>query len=64
MKAKAAPRKRELIPASEARDVLTDIMNRAGFANERFVMTRNGDEICAVVGMRDLERLEATDKSE
>lgn len=43
------------------RDSLTDVVGRAGFANERFVVTRSGKPIAGLIGMRDLERLLALD---
>jgi len=52
-------RKQELerIPASEARDRLTELMNRARFAGERFILTRNGDDIAVIVGAQEADRL-------
>lgn len=44
-----------------ARAVLGELVNRAGFGNERIPITRNGKQVAALVGMRDLERLRALD---
>lgn len=44
-----------------AREILGDLVNRAGFGNERIVVLRNGKRVAALVGMRDLERLQALD---
>jgi prevent-host-death family protein len=44
-----------------ARDVLGDLVNRAGYANERIVITKHGKPAAALVSMGDLERLRALD---
>lgn len=44
----------ERIPASEARERLTELMNRACFAGERFILTRNGDDVAAIVGASEV----------
>lgn len=51
----------EEVAAAEVRDRLTELMNRANIANERIVLTRNGKQTAALVGIRDLERLRALD---
>lgn len=46
-----------------ARDILGDLVLRAGFGNERIILTRNGKPTAAVVGMRDVERLRELDRA-
>jgi prevent-host-death family protein len=43
---------------SEVRTQLAEILNRARYTGERFVVTRNGKEIAGVVPLRDLRSLE------
>jgi prevent-host-death family protein len=49
----------ERIPASEVRDRLTELMNRARFGGERFVLTRNGEDVAAIIGSQELASLSA-----
>ncbi len=49
------------VGADAARDTLTDLMDRAAIAGERFVLTRNGKRRAALVPVEDLDRLEALD---
>lgn len=49
------------VGADVARRDLTELMGRAAFANERFVLTRNGNPYGALIGLRDLERLRKLD---
>lgn len=49
--------KPEEVAASEARDRLTELTNRARFAGERFVITRNGEAIAVIIGAQELELL-------
>lgn len=51
----------EEIGMDTLRDALTDVVGRASFANERFVVTRNGKPIAGLIGVKDLERLLALD---
>lgn len=44
-----------------AREILGDIVLRAGFGNERVILTRKGKPTAAVIGMKDLERLRQSD---
>lgn len=39
----------ERIPMSEARDRLTELMNRAFYKDERFILTKNGEDVAAIV---------------
>lgn len=47
--------------AEEARKSFTELLGRAAFGKERIVVTRNGKQFAAIVGMADLERLVALD---
>jgi prevent-host-death family protein len=49
----------ERVPASEARDRLTELMNRARFGGERFILTRNGEDFAAIIGSQELPSLDA-----
>lgn len=40
-----------------ARATLGDLVLRAGFGNERIVLTRKGKQTAALIGMKDLKRL-------
>jgi len=51
----------EEIGMDALRDELTEIVGRASWANERFVVTRSGKPIAGLIGIRDLERLLALD---
>lgn len=44
-----------------AREILGELVNRAGYGNERIVIMRNDKQSAAIVGMRDLERLRKLD---
>ena len=46
-----------------AREMLGELVLRAGFGNERVILTRKGKPTAAIVGMRDLDRLKEWDKS-
>lgn len=43
---------------SEARSELTEIVNHVAFGNDRYILTRNGKEIVAIISMEDLQILE------
>lgn len=45
----------EYVPASEARDRLTELLNRARFSGERFVVTRNGDPLAVISGAQEFD---------
>ena len=51
----------EGIGINRAREILGDLVNRAGFGGERIPILRNGKPVAALVGIRDLERLCASD---
>ncbi len=52
------------IPSAEARDRLSEILNRAGLLKERIVLTRYGKGLAAVVPIEDLETIEAIEAIE
>lgn len=43
---------------SEARSELTDIVNHVAFGHDRYVLTRNGKEVAAIISMDDFKLLE------
>lgn len=47
------------LSAKEARERFSELINLAGFAKERTVITKNGKGIAAVVSMEDLAILDA-----
>lgn len=47
------------VSAREAREEFADLLNRAAYARERVVITRNGRPIAAVISTADLKLLEA-----
>lgn len=44
-----------------AREILGDLVSRAGYGNERIVIVRHGKQAAALIGVKDLERLRALD---
>lgn len=53
----------EEVAATEVRDRLTELMNRAGYGNERIVLTVHTKQVAALIGMTDLEKLRSTDSA-
>lgn len=49
----------ERIGASEAKAHFSELLARAGFSGERFLVERRGKPLAALVGVEDLKRLEA-----
>lgn len=45
----------EYIASSDARDRLAELLNRARFGGERFVVTRNGDPLAVISGAQEFE---------
>jgi prevent-host-death family protein len=43
---------------SEARSGLTQIVNHVAFGHDRYILTRNGKELAAIVSIEDLKVLE------
>lgn len=48
-----------MIPVSEAREQLADLVNRVAYRRERITLGRRGKKIAAIVSAEDLELLEA-----
>jgi len=48
-----------MIPVSEAREQLADLVNRVAYGRERITLGRRGKKIAAIVSAEDLELLEA-----
>lgn len=46
------------ISTAEARNEFAEIINRASFGKERFVLTRRGKKLAAIVPVEDMELLE------
>ncbi len=53
-----------VLPASEARAGLSEILNRVAFGGERIVLERHGRNVAAVVPMSDLASLERKGSAE
>ncbi len=47
----------------EARENLSELINKAAYGNERIVLTRRGKELVAVVPIKDLNRLRDLDQT-
>lgn len=60
-KARKNAKPRVEIGADEARQSLGDLIDRAGFKGERFVLTRHGKQVVALIGIDDLSALEAAE---
>ncbi|HEX9560795.1 MAG TPA: type II toxin-antitoxin system Phd/YefM family antitoxin, partial [Candidatus Dormibacteraeota bacterium] len=48
-----------MIPVSEAREQLADLVNRVAYRRERITLGRRGKKIAAIVSAEDLDLLEA-----
>lgn len=56
------PERMQSITAADARKNIAELVNRAAYGGERFVVTRHGKELVAIVPLADatlLERLRA-----
>jgi prevent-host-death family protein len=49
----------DVLPITEARDRLAELVNRAAYGKERLVLGRRGKAMVALVPVEDLEVLEA-----
>lgn len=58
---KAESRRAEMT-SDEGKNRFGELLNRAGFGNERIVITRFGKPVASVIGLRDLETLEKLDE--
>ena len=52
----------ETISLSDFRRNLDEIVQRAALGHERIILTSNGDVIAAIVGIEDLERIQAAEQ--
>ena len=52
------------IPATDARDQMSEVIGRVAFGHERIVITRNGKPQVAVIPLGDLGRLKELDKQQ
>lgn len=43
---------------SKARSELTEIVNHVAFGHDRYILTRNGKELAAIISIEDLKILE------
>ncbi|MDX2142898.1 MAG: type II toxin-antitoxin system Phd/YefM family antitoxin [Rhodospirillaceae bacterium] len=57
------PIEREPVTAADARDNLSDLINRAAYAKERVVLTRRGKPLAALVPLDDMKLLEEIEDS-
>lgn len=46
------------LPASKARERISDILNEVAFGGERVVLHRHGKDVAAVISVEDLRRFE------
>jgi prevent-host-death family protein len=46
------------VTTAEARKNLADLLNRAAYGGERFVLTRHGKELVAIVPLKDITLLD------
>jgi prevent-host-death family protein len=51
----------EKVRVTEAKARFSELMARVGYGGERFVIERRGRPLAALVGVKDLERLEKED---
>lgn len=51
------------IPAMDLRRRASELLSRARYAGERFVIERNGEPVAAIIGIEDLRRLQAIEES-
>ena len=47
-----------VVPFSDARSCLTDIVNEVAYAGKRVILTRKGKKLAAIVSLEDLAALE------
>jgi prevent-host-death family protein len=46
------------LPASQARERFSEILNEVAYGNERMVLQRHGKDVAAVISAEDLKRFE------
>lgn len=49
----------EIVPVTEARERLAELVNRAAYGKERLILGRRGKPLVALVPVEDVEALEA-----
>ena len=52
------------ISSTEARTVLGELLARAGYGGERFILERRGKPLAALISIKDLQRLESIESQE
>jgi prevent-host-death family protein len=52
------------ISSTEARTVLGELLARAGYGGERFILERRGKPLAALISVQDLQRLESLESRE
>ena len=57
-------RHKDAVTAANARDNLSELINRAAFGKERVVLTRRGKALAVLVPVEDMRRLEALEDQE
>ena len=46
------------LPASQARERFSEILNQVAYGNKRMVLQRHGKDVAAVISAKDLQRFE------
>lgn len=59
----ASENEMEAVGIDRLRAIAGQLVNHAGFGDKRIPITRNGNEVAALIGLRDLERLRELDKT-
>ncbi len=54
----------KVIPFSDARSCLTDVVNEVAYAGKRIILSRQGKMLAAIVSLEDLKLLEALGKKQ
>ncbi len=49
------------LPASDARESFSEVVNQVAFGGERVVLHRHGKDVAAIVSVSDLQFLEAVE---
>ena len=52
------------IPASKAREQLSELINQVAYGKEPVVLTRRGKKLVAIIPIEDLERIEEIEEAE
>jgi prevent-host-death family protein len=48
----------KVLPVSDLREELSTVLNRVGYGNDRFAITRNNNPVAALVSIADLQALQ------